>query len=122
MKNVRLRLCLVLLPGLAVLIAGVVTLYHSGGKRPHHEVQNVIADARTAAAAVRYLLEPDLPDTTPANKIQECYASNYYVSNSGHARMLIIAPVPSPSQPTNITSLLASNDVIRTQINLTTPS
>ncbi len=114
MKKLAIR-CLSALAGLCLAAAAVFGL--NGGLRAtaHRELAHRMADARTMIAAVRYLLEPEWPDTRPN-------PTEWQLTMTNAAKTAWRPPLNrSWSQPTNLPNLTISNGVVATQTDVTTP-
>lgn len=86
---------------------GVTGLNHFAAGKLQRERWIVVANARTAVAAIRYLLEPDLP-------VARRYPSEWDVAET-NLPQTIRAASQTPSAVTNITIILNSNGVATTQ-------
>jgi hypothetical protein len=113
MKKTALRyLTAFALIGLAM--AAAICLNHNLRAQAHRELQHCMADARTLAAAVRYLVQTDLPDSRPNPTDLEFVATNL-------AKIAVRPTVRVTPGVTNLPSVTVSNGVATTQAEMTVP-
>lgn len=113
MKKLALRY-LTVFALICLAMAAAFCLNHNLRVQAHRELQHRMADARTLAAVVRYLVQPDLPEPRPDPADLASVATDL-------AKIAVRPAIRTTPNATNLPSVTVSNGVATTQADMAVP-